>query len=223
VTLTALGAAKAIAAYERTIVASRAPFQQWLKGNENAMTLQQVKGALLFFGKAGCVDCHKGPALSSEEGTTADQIFFNIGFADFAFGADSVDGNPLIHGSAATNGDFSDGRGGFTGIADDNYKFKIPQLYNLTDTDVLGHGASFSSVREVIEYKNAAIPQEDRGNIDLRFVPLNLSDEEITQLTDFIENGLYDHELSRHAPDHVMSDECFPVADDLAKDDLSCL
>lgn len=214
VTPSALGAAKAIAAYERTILANQAPFQRWLQGNENSMSPRQIEGALLFFGKAGCADCHTGPALSSALGADEDDIFFNIGFADF----DTT--HPQIHGTVTA--DFSDGRGGFTGVEDDKFKFKIPQLYNLINTEVLGHGASFNSVREVIEYKNAAVPQVDRGELDPRFVPLGLSEEEITQLTDFVENGLFDNNLARYVPDALESGACFPVADSMAQDDLDC-
>ncbi len=46
-------AAYAIAAYFRTILTNRAPFQRWLKGETEAMTPQQKEGALVFFGKAG--------------------------------------------------------------------------------------------------------------------------------------------------------------------------
>ena len=135
VTLEALGAAKAIAAYERTLLANQSPFQRWLKGDREAMSVQQLKGALLFFGKAGCSGCHTGPALSSKVGAEAEDVFFAIGFADF----DTTASN--IHG--VVDDKTSRGRGGFT----DDYKFKIPQLYNLIDTNVFGHGASFTSVR----------------------------------------------------------------------------
>jgi cytochrome c peroxidase len=47
----------------------------------------------------------------------------------------------------------------FTGRADDEYKFKTPQLYNLIDTPFYGHGGSFATVRDVVEYKNAGDPQ----------------------------------------------------------------
>ena len=42
----------AIAAYSRTVMANKAPFQEWVKGNYNAMTSDQKEGALLFFGDA---------------------------------------------------------------------------------------------------------------------------------------------------------------------------
>jgi len=216
VTLQDLGAAKAIAAYERTILANQSPFQLWLKGDKTAMSEQELRGALLFFGDAGCSDCHKGPGLSSEVGASANDLFFAVGFADF----DNND--PTITGSVSENA--SKGRGGFTGEEADNFKFKVPQLYNLVDADIFGHGASFSSVRSVIEYKNAAVPQKmlTTSNLDSRFVPLGLSTTNIDDLTVFIENALHDPNLDRYIPATLPSGNCYPVADAVSIVDLKC-
>jgi cytochrome c peroxidase len=200
-----LGAAKAMAAYERTVIANRAPFQRWLKGDESAMTNQQLLGAELFFGKAACVECHRGPGLGSDLGAMSDAMFFAIGFADL----DSANVNSV--------GNIADtdrrGRGGFTGNPLDDYKFKIPQLYNLTDANVFGHGGSFSSVRSVIEYKNAAVPQNPAATaaLDYRFVPLGLTDTEVEALADFIAHSLYDPDLLRYQPQEVPSGLCIIV------------
>ena len=201
-------AGKAIAAFERTVLANKAPFQQFLRGDHTAMSDSEVRGAIVFFGKAGCVDCHRGPGLSSSEGASADQIFFAVGFSDFD------ENHSQIHG--VVDQASKEGRGGFTGNPSENYQFKIPQLYNLSDAAVLGHGASFSSVREVIEYKNAARVQNSAAseNLDYRFVPLGLSDDEITDLTTFIENALNDRYLLRYQPDRLPGDSCL-IVDDL--------
>ena len=82
------------------------------------------------------------------------------------------------------------GRGGFTGRPEDMYAFKTPQLYNLVDSPFLGHGSSFASVREVIEYKNAAVPENPlvpAGRTAAEFTPLGLTPAEITDLTAFVE------------------------------------
>lgn len=217
VTKSALGAAKAIAAYERTIVSDLAPFQKWLKGERNAMNQQQLRGALVFFGKANCASCHTGPALSSQVGATADEMFFALGFNDL----DPSD--PLVHG--VVDDATKMGRGGFTGDAVDNFKFKIPPLYNLVDTNVFGHGASFNSVREVVEYKNAAIAQNPAAvnNLSERFVPLGLSNNEVTDLVAFVEEGLYDQWLHRYVPSSAPTDSCFPVSDIQSVIDLGCI
>lgn len=201
----------AIAAFERTTLANQAPFQKWLDGDESAMSEIEKKGAILFFDKAQCVNCHTGPALNEE-------AFYAIGMKDLV-------------GEGVTNTvgqDFftsNEGRGGFTGNQEDLYKFKVPQLYNLTDSPFYGHGGSFTSVRDVIEYKNLAIPENElvpSDRISGRFSPLNLTEEEIDQLTAFLEKSLYDPNLMRYVPDEVPSGNCFPNADEQSIMDLGC-
>jgi len=209
-------AGKAIAAYERTVLANRSPFQRWLRGDENAMAETEMRGAKLFFGKADCVACHRGPGLSSEAGASADQLFHAVGFADF----DTSD--PRVHGNVEEA--VSKGRGGFTNNAQDDFKFKIPQLYNLADTTVFGHGASFDSIRAVVEYKNAGIPQNPlaQASLDPRFVALGLSDNEVDDLTAFLTNALRDPDLARYVPAAVPSGACVTVDAFDAIADIRC-
>ena len=201
----------AIAAYERTVVTNKAPFQEWLKGDKTALSEKEKKGAILFFGKAGCVSCHTGPALSSN-------AFYALGMKD-------------LIGEGVTNTvgqDFftsAEGRGGFTGNEDELFQFKVPQLYNLIESPFYGHGGSFTSIRDVVAYKNAAIPENDlvgEQYISNRFKPLGLTEEEIDQITVFIEKGLRDPDLMRYAPTNLPTGNCFPNADEMSKIDLGC-
>ncbi|MEL6846492.1 MAG: cytochrome-c peroxidase, partial [Bacteroidota bacterium] len=201
----------AMAAYERTTLSNEAPFQQWLAGKGDAMTEAEKKGAILFFGEAGCVRCHTGPALNST--------------AFYALGMNDLDGEGVTYVPAQASFTSAEGRGGFTGKDEDYYKFKVPQLYNLKDSPFYGHGANFTSVKSVIEYKNAAQPQNTNvpaSQIHDGFQPLNLSNEEIDQLTIFIENSLYDPNLDRYAPDQLPSGNCFPNSDAQSRIDLNC-
>ena len=204
----------AIAAFERTVVADRAPFQRWLRGDADAMGEAELEGAALFFGEAGCADCHRGPALSSERGADAEAIFFALGFAD-------LDRNPVgVHG--AVDEATRLGRGGLTGAAADMYAFKVPPLYNLADANALGHGASFASVREVVEHKNAGAvqnPDVPLEAIDPRHRPLGLDADEVDALVAFLETGLRDPDLARYQPASVPSGSCVVVrAGDAAPD-----
>lgn len=199
----------AIAAYERTLLATEAPFQEWLKGNTNALTDAQKRGAVLFFGKAQCNSCHTGAALSSME-------FHALGMEDLqGFG---------VYGSGPQEGDIQ-GRGGFTKRAEDMYKFKVPQLYNLKDSPFFGHGGTFRSVEEVVRYKNEAIPSKTnipKSQLATEFVPLGLNEQEISDIADFIENGLHDPNLQRYVPESLPSGNCFPNNDAVSKSDLGC-
>ena len=201
----------AIAAYERTILANESPFQKWLKGDKNAMTDQEKRGAYLFFADAGCASCHNGPGLNSME--------FH------AIGTDDLVNCPEETFLTAQDNVENLGRGGFTGEEEDLFKFKVPQLYNLSDSPFYGHGSSFRSIRSVVEYKNAALkqnPMVPNEKLSNQFVPLNLSDEEINDLTIFIKFALYDPNLDRYVPESLPSGNCFPFNDSQSRIDLGC-
>ncbi len=201
--------ALAIAAYERTLLSNQSPFQKWLKGDLSAMTLAEKEGATLFFGKAQCGSCHNGPALNKME-------FHAIGMRDLdTDGVFDYDPNDNAHL----------GRGGFTGNEEDNYKFKVPQLYNLIDSPFYGHGSSFNSVRDVVTYKNNGVsenPKVGPTHLAAEFKPLGLSDDEVNKITAFIETGLRDDNLNRYIPESLPSGNCFPNNDPESKSDLGC-
>ena len=54
---------KAIASFERSILANNSPFDRYARGDENALTPQQIQG-LRRFDAVGCADCHSGPMFS---------------------------------------------------------------------------------------------------------------------------------------------------------------
>ncbi len=201
----------AIAAYERSVLTNESPFQQWLKGNINAMSEREKQGAQLFFGEANCVQCHKGPALN-------EMAFYSYGMNDFS----AADGD-LFHLKANPTEPL--GRGGFTKNTSENYKFKVPQLYNLKNTGFYGHGASFTSIREVVAYKSLGIPENQdvpRTQLTEAFQPLALSETEIDQISAFLENALFDSNIDRYVPAALPSGNCFPNADVKSKMELGC-
>lgn len=202
-------AALAIAAYERTLLANQSPFQLWLKGNKTVMTDREKEGAVLFFGKAECAGCHTGPALNS-------MAFHGIGMKNLeGEGVLGYDPTKIEHL----------GRGGFTGIEEDLYKFKVPQLYNMKLSPFYGHGATIRSLKEMVEYKNNAVPENAEVPIEQladEFQPLNLTEEEIDLIVEFLETGLEDKNLSRYLPTELPSGLCFPNADPISSDDLGC-
>ncbi len=201
----------AIAAYERTQLANESPFQEWLRGDYMALNAQQKRGAINFFDKGECATCHGGPSLANME-------FHAIGMGDLFTCPEEVfktDANvPEILGRAS-----------FTGNAEDNYRFKVPTLYNLKDSPFYGHGSTFTNVRDVIDYKNNAIKQSTIVPDDAlseHFKPLNLTQSEIEDLEAFIVNALYDSNLERYVPESLPSGNCFPNADPLSKQVLGC-
>ena len=206
---TRVTAGLAIAAYERTLLSNEAPFQKYLKGDYSALTEEEKQGGLLFFSKAKCVDCHTGPALNKME-------FHALGMKDF-------DPSAVFMFDADDPAKF--GRFSFTQNEADRYKFKTPQLYNLKDVSFLGHGASFSSVEDVIQYKNTAVAENmevSSGQLSNQFQPLNLTTSEIELISNFLVNGLYDPNLSRYVPESLPSGNCFPNNDAVSRIDLGC-
>lgn len=59
--------AKAIAAYERTLVSYDSDLDRYLLGDETALKPEAVRGMKLFEGKAGCIRCHHGPLLTDHQ------------------------------------------------------------------------------------------------------------------------------------------------------------
>lgn len=64
--ITEINIGKAIAAFERTIVANNSPFDQFMRGDQTALNAQQQRG-MNAFQAVGCIDCHSGPMLSDFE------------------------------------------------------------------------------------------------------------------------------------------------------------
>ena len=113
----------------------------------------------------------------------------------------------------------------FTKSTEDNYKFKVPQLYNVKDFGFYFHGASKTSVHDVVEYFNngqGENPNVPNSKLSSFFHPLRLNATEVNELTDFLENALRDPDLERYLPTNVMSGNCFPNNDPLSKDDMGC-
>ncbi len=196
----------AIAAYERTIFANRAPFQRWLKGDSRAMSAAEKRGALVFFGDTGCERmCHTGGPLNSVN-------FYALGMPDMQ--------GPGVYGDVPE----TLGRGGFLEDPEQYYRFKIPQMYNLKDSPYYGHGGTFNSIRDVVEYYNDAVPARNlpEGRIKNTFAPLDLTQTEIDDLVHFLTESLYDADLKRYVPDSVPSGNCIPANDPAARVDLGC-
>lgn len=59
--------AKALAAYERTLISADSDLDRYLLGDASALGPEALRGMELFQGKAGCVRCHHGPLLTDHQ------------------------------------------------------------------------------------------------------------------------------------------------------------
>ena len=108
------------------------PFDEFLRGNTQAMSPAAKRGALLFYGKAGCVDCHSGTLLT-------DQLHHNLAVPQIGPGKNPLTG--LDHG-----------RMGITADPADEFAFRTPPLRNVAATGPWMHNGAFSSLEDVIEH-----------------------------------------------------------------------
>lgn len=54
---------KALAAFQRSLTATQAPFDRYMRGDANAMNDSELRG-MRRFERIGCANCHKGPMFS---------------------------------------------------------------------------------------------------------------------------------------------------------------
>ncbi len=154
--------AKAIAAFERTIISNNSPFDAWVKGDKNAMTAQQVNGLKVFVGKGNCVACHSGPNFT-------DNGFHNLGLKSFA-AADHHKGRMTQKPTHPS----TDGA------------FKTPTLRDIALRAPFFHDGSAKTLLEVVEHYDRG------GDVKTNISPmmqggLGLSKDEKLSLVAFME------------------------------------
>jgi hypothetical protein len=237
---------RATATFLRTVVTRNTPFDRFIAGDGDALTPSQRRGARLFFtpaanGGAGCVGCHSGPMLNKQIndpdvagiGKFIEENFVNVGIGDHPVQAL----NALERGRLDRNRLGSDGfpyhaedtgRQEITGNPNHAFKFRSLTLRQLKDGGNFFHNASFTKLRDVVEYFNAGVPQDPTAGaaatLDARFTNprgpgtprgLGLTKRQVDDLTDFLENGLYDEAFVKFDP-KSSTDTFQPNARDLA-------
>jgi cytochrome c peroxidase len=126
--------ALAIEAFEATLLTPHAPFDEFLRGNADALSDAERAGLDLFIGK-GCTACHNGVNIGG-------QGYFPFGLVE-APGAD-------IRPTA------DKGRFAVTQTVEDEYVFKAPSLRNITLTAPYFHSGKVWSLTEAVEVMGTA-------------------------------------------------------------------
>src|SRR5206468_10427655 len=134
---------KVIAEFELTLLFADAPIDQFARGHKNALTLSQQRGALLFFGKARCVECD---AVSGQ----ANEMFSD--FKEHVIGVPQIApavGNVPFDGPGADE-DF--GLEQSTGLAEDRYKFRTSPLRNAALQPAFFHNGCFTRLEDATRH-----------------------------------------------------------------------
>ena len=160
--VTAENIARAIAAYERTILSGDAPYDKYKEGDKKAMSAAAVRGMDLFFGKAHCSACHTGPNFT-------DNAFHNIGV--------DINAKEVDHG-----------RRTISKMEGDHGSFKTPSLRDIAATAPYMHNGSEKTLADVVAYYNKGGTPNDY--LDEELFPLNLTKEEQADLVQFLKEGL---------------------------------
>jgi cytochrome c peroxidase len=152
--------AKALAAFERTVVSRDAPFDRWLAGDTRALTPEQYRGWKVFTDPArgNCAACHSGPNFT-------DNGFHNIGIR--------------------ANGPNPDlGRFNIRKVASMKGAFKTPTLRDIELTGPYFRDGSAATLRDVVEHY--ARGGDDRSNVSQDMKQLNLTEREKSDLVAFM-------------------------------------
>jgi cytochrome c peroxidase len=135
--MTVDNAAKAVAAFERTLITPNSAYDKYVKGDKKAMTAQQIRG-METFAATGCVSCHSGAAFNGPK------MDFGQGFyAKFPTFADNSY-NKKYKLSADR------GREEATGKSADAHMFRVSTLRNITDTAPYFHNGSVNDLSEAV-------------------------------------------------------------------------
>ena len=204
---------EAIAEFQMSLPGADAPLDRFARGDRAAMSQKQKVGALLFFGEAGCVECHAVAGTSNE--MFSDFALHRLGgpqlFPQFGVGL----GNVIFDGP----GDDEDfGAEQASGDPADRYLFRTAPLRNLAVAPAFFHNGAFGSIEAAIRhhvdvlaslagYSPAAQglpadlsvgPSEPvlaAGLDPLVATPLDLTNKEIKSLARFVEQALLDERV----------------------------
>jgi cytochrome c peroxidase len=136
--LTVDNAAKAVAAFERTMITPDSPYDRFVKGDKSALSEQQQRG-MQTFAEVGCVSCHSGAAFSGPSMPAGSGFFMKFPtFADSKY----VKQYDLTKDK---------GRYDVTGKDADMHLFKVPTLRNIALTAPYFHNGAVKTLDEAVK------------------------------------------------------------------------
>lgn len=208
--------ARAIAEFEFTLTLANAPIDQFARGEDNAMSTPEKRGAVVFFGKARCTKCHAVAGPSNEMFSDFDNHVIGVPQVAPIFGAGS--GNVVFDGPGK-NEDF--GLEQVTRQSHDRYKFRTSPLRNVALQATFFHNGAFTRLPDAIRHHldvlssagsysptAAGLDRDltyERGPIEpvlkridvLLTKPIGLSADEFNDLVAFVRDGLLDERATK--------------------------
>jgi cytochrome c peroxidase len=211
---------RAIAEFEFTQVHADAPIDRYARGQRAALSPRQKRGAVLFFGEAGCVGCHAVAGDANEM------------FSDFR---EHVAGVPQVAPAFANvtfDGPGQDEDFGLeqaTGDPADRYAFRSSPLRNVALQPAFMHNGAFVRLEDALRYHLDAaagaatyttelLPPDLRGPLGpmepvldrldpLLRTPVRLGEEDFDALLDFVRVGLLDPAASPRRLRHLIPEK----------------
>lgn len=184
--------ARALAAFERTLIFLDAPFDHFLRGDDKAISADARAGWALFNGKGRCNSCHQ---MNTSNPLGTDNRFHNIGvsarhqdfegLANKALATLSKDNSTDMIDRLALETDLSElGRFVVSKNRSDIGAFKTQQIRNIGLTAPYMHDGSLQTLWDVIDHYNKG--GEANPYLDGGIEPLNLTETEVGQLVSFM-------------------------------------
>lgn len=162
--------ARAISAFERKLNITETAYDHFYKGKDDALTTEQLRGMVVFFGQGQCVICHIPPHFH-------DGVLSSIGTT-----ASPEKNAPL---------DSDPGFGAVIRRQDGFGMFKTPGLRNVEKTAPYMHNGAFKTLEEVVEFYNDG-GGRGRGldvySQDSKVAKLDLSDQQKKDLVAFLKS-----------------------------------
>ncbi len=181
----------AIAAYERTLVQTDTPFDNYMNGDDDALSEQQKRGLEVFAGKGNCISCHNGPLLTNE-------AYYNLGVPPYSGWEDDEIAQITFRFELYAKGSTEemyrstkDDPGLYfrTKQKSDKGKFRVPSLRYTKYTYPYMHNGMLETLADVVAFYNAGGGENEfSANKSAMIKPLGLSDAEQADLVAFLES-----------------------------------
>ncbi len=175
--------ARALAAFQRTLISNDSAFDRFAAGDRDALSESQQRGLNLFRSAATrCFECHVNPTFTNN-------TFRTLGVPEEGVPEEVIDDL----GRAEVADDAAPGA------------FRVPTLRNVALTAPYMHNGSLATLEEVVQfYADGGGRARGNGDVDFFVQGFSLSQQEQADLVDFL-HALTDESALPNVPEEVPS------------------